>query len=119
MPPLSDDIAWWYCCLDVAERTVMRQTCEGLALTLYLGVPVAVWDVFWIATTHDTDAYKEAFLGLYHLEIATIEVDEVPTAVVRPRDGFLPLWVYWTVQLATPLGACLDGCQQTQLPTPS
>lgn len=114
--PISDLPEWWYCCLDTPEKTVLRQTAEGLALTLYLGVPLAVWDAFWIVTTHDSDPFKVVFRSLYHLTIGTMDVDDVPVDAVVVVDGFEGWWLALTLFLLTPAGACLDGCQQTQLP---
>lgn len=114
--PISDAPEWWYCCLDVPERTVMRQTAEGLALTLYLGVPLAVWDAFWLVTTHNTAEYKFLFRSLYHLEIGTMVVDGGEVDAIVVADGYTTWWLGVTLFLLTPGGACLDGCQQTQLP---
>lgn len=116
MPPLSDDVSWWYCCLNVAERTIMRQTAEGLALTLYLGVPLAVWDAFWLATTHNADIYKGVFRTLYHLEIGTMVIDDLDVDAIVVVGGFVDWWLGVSLFLISPGGACLDGCQQTQLP---
>lgn len=113
--PLDRGISWFYCCLHVAERTVLRQTCEGLVLTLFQGIPLAVWDAFWLVTSHNSDEYKRAFLGLYHLEIVTIEIDLVPTDVVRPRDGFLSQWVDYSLFVVSPAAACLEGCGQSRI----
>lgn len=114
--PISDLPEWWYCCLDTPEKTVLRQTAEGLALTLYLGVPLAVWNAFWTVTTHNTAAYREVFRSLYHLEIGTMEVDDLSVEAVVVVEGFEAWWISVTVFLLTPGGACLEGCGQTQLP---
>lgn len=94
----------------------MRQTAEGLALTLYLGIPLAVWDVFWVVTTHNTAGYRETFRVLYHLDIGTMVVEGSEVEAVVVSDGFTGWWLGVTLFLLTPGGACLGGCQQTQLP---
>lgn len=85
-------------------------------LTLYLGVPLAVWDALWLATTHNTAEYKSVFRTLYHLEIGTMVVDGSDVDAVVVVDGFTAWWLSISVFLLTPSAACLDGCQQTQLP---
>jgi hypothetical protein len=94
----------------------MRQSAEGLALTLYLGIPRPVWDAFWLVTTHDADVYKELFRSLYHLEIGTMVIDDADVEAVVVVDGFGSWWLAMTVFLLTPAGSCPDGCEQTQLP---
>jgi len=116
MPAPSDDIGWWYCCLNTAEKTVMRQTCEGLALTLFEGVPLPVWDALWLATDHNSDDFKLAFLALYHLRIGTMDVDDEAIAAVVVVGGFTALWVGWSLFMVTPAAACLAGCEQSRLP---
>lgn len=118
VPVPGDGIAWWYCCIDTPERTVLRQTCEGLVLTLFVGVPSVVWDAFWFVTAHDTAEYRSLFITLYGLEIVEIEVDGAPLSVVRPREGYLGYWVSWSVFVLLPDAVCPDGCQQSALPTP-
>jgi len=112
----SDDISWWYCCLNVAERTVVLNTCEGFVLTLFTGIPLPVWDAFWLATDHNTADYKSVFRSLYHLDVVSTEVDGEPVEVIAPRDGFLPLWVGWSLFVVTPSAACLEGCGQSSIP---
>lgn len=109
-------IDWWYCCLNVRERTIVRQTCEGLVLTLFSGVPVPIWDVLWLGTGYTDARYKEAFRTIYGLEIATIDGDGGPIEVVRPIDGMLPSWVLWSLYVVTPSAACLEGCGQSTVP---
>lgn len=111
-------VGWFYCCLHPAERTVMRQTIEGLVLTLFLGVPLDVWTAFWLVTEHGAPEYQDAFRGLYHLEIVTIESDPAPIEVVRPIEGFLPFWVEVGLFVVTPEAACLSGCTQSRRPAP-
>lgn len=116
--PLTTAIECWYCCLHPAERTIIRQTCEGLVLTLFQGVPLPVWDAFWLATVHNTDGYREAFLSIYELQIVTIEADPTPFEAVAPRAGALSRWVGFALYVVTPDAACLTGCGQTTRPTP-
>lgn len=109
-------IEWFYCCLNGRERTIIRQTCEGLVLTLFLGVPLAVWQAFWLVTPDHGQAVQEAFLRIYGLETATVEGDDGEMEVVRPADGFLALWVSWSLFVVTPSAACLEGCGQSRVP---
>lgn len=96
----------------------MRSSAEALLLTLFQFVPLSVWDAFWLVTDHNSDPYKSAFLGLYHLEIVTIVVDDVDTTVVRPDSGGLSFWVSAAAFVLSPGGACLAGCEQSKLPAP-
>lgn len=109
-------IEWWYCCLNVRERTVIRQTCEGLVLTLFVGVPLVVWEAFWLVLADSGEACREAFLSIYGLEIATIEGEEGAVVVVRPVDGSLPDWVAYSIFMLSPNAACLAGCGQSRVP---
>lgn len=94
----------------------MRQTAEGLALTLYLGIPRPIWEAFWLATTHDETWYRETFRTLYHLEIGSMEVDDAPVEAVVVVDGYTDWWLGVSLFLLSPGGSCVDGCPQTQLP---
>lgn len=96
----------------------MRVTAADLPVTLFLGIPLPVWDAFWVATDHDTDEYKNAFLNLYHLEIVTIDGGDGEIEVVRPIEGFLPFWVAAALFVVSPSGACLGGCPLSKRPTP-
>lgn len=89
---------------------------EGLALTLFVGVPVAIWDGVWLVTGYDSAARRSAFMVLYHLEIVTIVVDEVPLEVVRPLSGYDYWWVVVVAWLLDPASACAGGCTQSQRP---
>jgi len=109
-------IDWWYCCLNPRERSVLHSMAVALPLTLFLGVPVEEWDLFWLATFDDHEAYRAAFLSIYMLEIVTIGVDDEEVSVVRPRDGGLPFWVGASLFILTPSAACLTGCGQSRVP---
>lgn len=95
----------------------MRVTAEGLALTLYFGMPLDIWLATWAVTTHNTARYQEVFLHLYHLEIVTIEEADVPYEAVRQRDGYEAWWVEVVAWLLDPRAACLEGCPQSQRPS--
>jgi len=114
----DNEVSSFFCCLNVAERTVLRQTAESLVLTLGLGVPVTLWVVFWAVTSHDNDAYRLAFRLAYHLEIATIDEGGSPVEVVRPRAGWGDLWADITLYIVSPAGACLGGCSQSKVSPP-
>jgi hypothetical protein len=106
----------FYCCLNPAERSVIRSTVLGLILTLGVGVPLDVWNAFWLGTGHEAAAYREAFLSIYLLQIVTIEGGESPFDAVRPTDSGIDLWASLAVTVLLPGGACLDGCGQSDFP---
>lgn len=109
-------IDWWYCCLTTADKTIIRQTCEGLALTLGIGIPVPVWGAFWIATGKLDPFYKEQFRAIYGLEIATIEGDSGPIDVVRVANSCPFDWAVFGLFILSSHAACLDGCGQSRVP---
>lgn len=109
-------IADWFCCLNPRERTVLRQTALALPVTLFLGVPKDIWDVFWVGAADNGDAVRASFLVSYGLEIVTIVEDDVEVSVVRPSAGYLGYWVDWSVYMVTPSAACLAGCEQSTFP---
>lgn len=106
----------WFCCLATPERTVWRDVAQGLPVTLFLGIPVAIYDAWWVATGVIDEFRVAAFEALYHLEIVTIVLSDEETTVVRPIDGYLDLWVSNSVFSFLPAAACLDGCQLSKLP---
>lgn len=109
-------LEWFFCCLNPLERQVLRATAEALPLTLFLGVPIDVWNTFWLLSPDSTEDRKAAFLVVYMLEIATIDEGggEEELTVVRPLD--LPFWVDASLFVFTPAAACLSGCQQSKPP---
>lgn len=113
---MIDNIEWWWCCLHPLERSVLRATIEGEALTIYQGIPLELWNTFWISLYPNGQAMRDAFLIIYGLRIVTIEIGEppVPVEVVQP---IYPLqYAAWFVFIFTPAAACLDGCQQSDFP---
>lgn len=110
------DIAFWYCCLNPREQGVLRGSIIGLTDTLWVGLPVEIWDAFWLPYGGVNASVKEAFLSIYRLEIVTITVEEIDISVVRPRDGYLPAWISWSLFLLTPEAACIGGCRQSRVP---
>lgn len=110
------NIAYWYCCINPRERSVLHSTAEALLLTLWVGVPIDTWDAFWLLQADTNDEVKAAFRSIYRLEIVTIGGEETEAVVVRPTDGYLPDWVSWSAFILTPAAACLDGCQQSRVP---
>jgi len=108
-------IAWWYCCLYVTEKTILRQTCEGMALTLLAGIPFAVWEAFWLVVPENYDDRKVAFLSVYHLHIGTMMSDGEPIDAILIDDGFELLWASWIVYIASGAGVCSDGCAQSRV----
>jgi hypothetical protein len=110
------DIGWWWCCLNPREREVLRATIEGLALTLYVGIPVAVWDAFWLIHPDNGQAVRDAFLIIYRLRIDTILVGEPPVPVDVVLTDEVITYASWLLFLATTGALCGDGCQQSVLP---
>jgi len=110
------DIPFWWCCLNPREREVLRATIEALALTFWVGIPVEIWDGFWLIHSSNGQAVRDAFLSIYKLEIVTIVVDPElpPVDVVRAR--FALDYGSWLLFLAEPEAACLAGCEQSTVP---
>lgn len=110
------EIGWFFCCLNPTERGVLREMGHALPVTLFLGVPFPLWDAMWLVSGGDTVARREAFLGNFGLEIATIMVGDppVPVDVVRPLD--VVQWADYSVFTFLPAAACLSGCAQSKLP---
>lgn len=104
----------WFCCLTATERAVLRSTALALPLTLFVGIPRDVWDVFWLPLILQPEYRREVFIEVYLLEIVSIVVEGVDVEIVRPTN--LPVWVEYSLQVLTPSGACLDGCAQTIFP---
>ncbi len=113
---LSADLDWFWCCLASPERGILRGTAEGLAVSLFVGIPVAVWDGLWSIYTGCGEVRREAFRSLYGLEIVTITVGDppVPVEVVRSTDD--SFWVVVLAWILLPDAACLSGCQQSTVP---
>jgi len=109
-------IEWWWCCLHPRERGVLRSTLEALLLTLWVGVPVDLWEAFWVVYEDNASNVREAFLSIYGLEIVTITVDEEELSVVRPAAGWLGYYVLWSTFILTPAAACIAGCEQSSFP---
>lgn len=114
MPPAID---WWWCCIHPREQGVLRGTIMGIAETLNVGIPTAIWDAFWLPYTPSGAAMRAAFLSIYGLETVTVVVDPElpPVEVVRALDGLR--YAAWMVFLLTPPAACSGGCQQSRLPS--
>lgn len=110
------DIGWWWCCLNPRERSVLHSTIEALSLTVWVGIPVSLWDSFWLIQTGVSPRVKEAFRYTYKLEIVTIVLEGEEVAVIRPVGGYLLDWASWLAFILTPDAACVGGCGQSQLP---
>jgi hypothetical protein len=109
-------IEWWFCCLNPREREVLRLTVEGLALTLYVGIPLVAWDLFWLTYSPNGEAMREAFRTIYKLRIDTILVGEPPVPVDVVVTDELVTYASWLIYVATPEATCVSGCQQSVLP---
>lgn len=110
------DIGFWYCCLNNREQGVLRGTIIGLADTLFLGLPVVLWNAFWLPYGGVNDEVKQAFLSIYKLEIVTITVEGDELSVVRPIGDSAVTWLSWALFLLTPAAACVGGCSQSTVP---
>jgi len=108
--------SFWWCCLDPPERTMLGVTAEGFLLTLYLGMPLELWLAAWAVTGEDTDERRDAFLRLYHAEIGTMLIDDLPVDAVVPIEAYLSWWVEMVLWLLDPLSTCTEGCTQSQRP---
>lgn len=109
-------VFWWYCCLNPRERSILHSTCEGLTLTLNVGIPLALWEAFWAVTLDNGQAARDAFLEVFRLEIVNIMDDDEMVDVVRPTVDGLFYWVVWEAYILTPGAACLSGCEQSHVP---
>jgi len=107
---LMVEVPSWFCCLNPTERTVVRDMAIALPLTLFIGVPKAVWDAMWFGASGVNQDRIDSALSSYLLEIVTIpdEETEIDVVVVRPTD--LPFWVEASLWILLPAAACLDGC---------
>lgn len=110
------DIGWWWCCLNPREREVLRGTIEGLFLTLNVGIPLPVWDAFWLVHPDNGQAVRDAFRATYKLGIDTILVGEPPVPVEVVVSNEFVLIISWMTFLGFPASACLEGCQQSTVP---
>jgi len=108
------DPPFWFCCLNPREREVLRLTCEGLIITLFVGMPLAAWNLLWLTFPGSGQAVKDAFLSIYILRIDTILVGEPPVpldvVVTDAAADYLLLAAY----LLTTEATCVDGCQQSR-----
>lgn len=95
---------------------MFRVTAEGLVLTLYEGMPLALWIAAWVVTGENSTERRDAFLHLYHLEIVTIDDPDEPFDAVKQREGWEEWWAEMALWLLDPRAACLDGCPQSQRP---
>lgn len=111
-----NDVSFWYCCLNPNERFVFRETGVGLAASLFVGIPVPLWELFWFGLPLSGDARREAFLHIYGLQIVTITPGggDDPYDAVVPVD--LPQWVTWAAWVVSPAGVCVDPCGITIYP---
>lgn len=96
----------------------MRQLALLMPGTLFLGVPVSVWDAIRIGAGLTDEEMTLAFYYIYWLEIATIEEGEPPSPIDVVRPTNLPLWVDWSLYVLTPASLCPDGCEQSRVLPP-
>jgi len=94
----------------------LRDTIEGLALTLYVGIPRTVWELFWVTSSPNGEALREAFRQIYGLHIGTIMEGDVEVEAIVPDTDAIVRYVEWAVFLVSPSASCLDGCQQSRFP---
>lgn len=104
------EVPSWWCCLNPTERNVVRGMAEALPLTLYVGVPVAIWDALWFGASGVNEDRRVTALNTYLLEIATITDTETEEEIEVVRPTYLPFWVEASLWVLLPAAACLDGC---------
>jgi len=88
----------------------VREMGIALPLTLFLGVPVAVWDAMWFGAPGVNQDRIDTALVTYQLEIATIIDTETEEEIDVVRPTNLPFWVEVSLWVLEPASACLDGC---------
>ena len=98
------------------ELSVVVNTALSLTGTLFVGVPVDIWNAFWISAEVGVPYRRDIFLSYMHLEIVTIVIGDppVPVEVVRPAD--LPLWVELSLYVDTHPALCPSGCEYERFP---
>jgi hypothetical protein len=89
---------------------------EALPLTLFVGVPVEVWDALWFGASGVSQDRIDSALSSYVLEIVTIAPteEEPEVTLVRPTD--LSWWVSASLWILLPSSACLGGCLWVHYP---
>jgi len=95
---------------------MLRVTAEGFLLTLFVGMPLALWLATWAITGADTEERRDALLHLYHAHIGTMLVDGAPIDAVVPDEGWELWWGAVAVFTLTPGAACFDPCPQSARP---
>jgi len=110
--------ALWFCCLADPERTVWRLVALDLPVTLFVGVPLPIFETMCAAAGLSPDWRVDAFLLIYHLVHARVVSGEEEIEVITAEDGFLSLWVDNGLFALTPAAACLGGCPLSKAPTP-
>lgn len=106
----------WLCCLNPVEYVATLVMVAGLTGTLFVGVPVEVYDAAWVGGVPSAAARRDAYLPLMLLEIVTIVVGDppVPVVVVRPSD--LIWWVEFCLYYETTVPLCPSGCEYPDFP---
>lgn len=110
------EVPVWFCCLNPVERQVVRGMAEALPLTLFIGVPLEVWDALWFGAVGVNQDRIDSALSSYVLEIVTIAPteEEPEVTLVRPTD--LSWWVSASLWILLPSAACLGGCTWVHYP---
>ncbi len=94
----------------------MRGMAEALPLTLFLGVPVEIWDALWFGAPGVNEDRRVTALHTYFLEIVTIPPDEGEDDVTLVRPTYLPFWVTASLWILEPDAVCLSGCSWLRFP---
>jgi len=95
---------------------VLNATIAGLAATLYVGIPVDIWDALWSIYSPNGEQMRVAFRDIYGLSIVTIMVGDppVPVDVVQAED--VVTYAAWFVFSLSDEAVCSEGCEQSRLP---
>lgn len=107
-------IPFWFCCLNPAERGILRECATSYAFTLGAFIPCAIFNPLWLLVALSRDARKAAFVEIYGLtetELVIVEGGELECVYTFDDSAF---WLELVAFLITPAGACLDDCPRWQ-----
>jgi len=105
-------IPFWFCCLNAAERGILRQCVTAFEASLGAFMPCPLFDVLWLIVPLSRDARKAAFLTIYGMTETELVIppSEEPVCVYTFDDP--AFWIALALYTLTPEGACLDGCDR-------
>lgn len=108
------NIPLWFCCLNPAERGVLRECLASFEITLGTFMPCVIFNALWLAVPVSADARKAAFVEIFSLtetEMIITEGGELECVYTFDIPAF---WLELAVFSLTPAGACLSGCPRWQ-----